>query len=589
VSLFDVADLTKVRLIQRRCAKVRGNWTTSSSIFQNMDQAHKQFGFLQDATLQAVSVPLYFYGRHAGRYGLQTAVGLMKWDLPAYDPTKSETEQRVLSDLGTILHPHGKVKRSILLHLAHGGQKQRYMVNLSETHMSLVGLQDPTAPKLMASVAMTPYVSKSFAFGDYVAVHMTSSISEWNASHWLSIQKVGAGGVENTVVVENLPLGNVRTIYQWGKFLVVLQNEFNLEASEASGYPIFQQNPSWRVIDLSRPEEARVRGRLPFVYTDRETLPASWSAIRLGTPGQFNVGAGVVSVKDGLLFLISDWSNGKHQRKLHFLNLTNPDAPVLTNQTLAIDPAHFNRMLSFVKDADGRVFLSFREFVRKTTSNDGEWEHHDFRFYVAALQQQGNHWNMSSKINVPGRLLHVYKENGLTYFLTRDSLFVREDKVYRRYVPYTRLHLLRRDGQRALLVRTHSFVGENPKSVLPLKGRLMLSVSASYHGHSQASTYGTSLVAFWPKGKDWTKEYLARFGQMKASFIGGDNGFFLMSLRGYKGVMGLDLRNKEKPLMTHFLRTAQFSGHFLRKGDDYYLSAGYIGLLRFRRGEPSLP
>jgi hypothetical protein len=76
---------------------------------------------------------------------------------------------------------------------------------------------------------------------------------------------------------------------------------------------------------------------------------------------------------------------------------------------------------------------------------------------------------------------------------------------------------------------------------------------------------------------------------MKASFIGGDNGFFLMSLRGYKGVMGLDLRNKEKPLMTHFLRTAQFSGHFLRKGDDYYLSAGYIGLLRFRRGEPSLP
>jgi len=59
----------------------------------------------------------------------------MAWDLTKYDDTKDPTQQTVLQNYGTFIHPNGEVRRTIVF--GHQATGQRMMVNLSDTHARL--------------------------------------------------------------------------------------------------------------------------------------------------------------------------------------------------------------------------------------------------------------------------------------------------------------------------------------------------------------------------------------------------------------------------------------------------------------------
>ena len=84
-------DLSKIRLVQRSCVAVQNAQWVSSQITWNMDQAHKMIGMYEDATANIVTVPVSYYQQTNDNtdwyYRWQTAVGIMTWDLTAYDDT----------------------------------------------------------------------------------------------------------------------------------------------------------------------------------------------------------------------------------------------------------------------------------------------------------------------------------------------------------------------------------------------------------------------------------------------------------------------------------------------------------------------
>jgi hypothetical protein len=105
VSLIDVRDLANIRLVQRKCVAIQNAAWVGTDISWNLDQAHKMIGMFSDATANIVTVPVSYYKKSDGNdywwYGYETAVGIMSWDLGAYDPQKAPAAQTVLKNFGT--------------------------------------------------------------------------------------------------------------------------------------------------------------------------------------------------------------------------------------------------------------------------------------------------------------------------------------------------------------------------------------------------------------------------------------------------------------------------------------------------------
>src|SRR5262249_21199148 len=156
---FDVRDTAATRLVQRACVDVENAEWVYSDIQWNLDQAHKMIGMYSDGQ-NIISVPVSYYTRTDETnwywYRYQSAVGLMTWDLGAYDPTKSELQQTVLATHGTVSHPNGGVRRSILFR--HEGTGRRMMLNLSDAWVSVTDLEDVDHPQSLANVEVAPDV-----------------------------------------------------------------------------------------------------------------------------------------------------------------------------------------------------------------------------------------------------------------------------------------------------------------------------------------------------------------------------------------------------------------------------------------------
>jgi len=130
VSIIDVQDLANIRLVQRKCVAVKNSEWVSSELNWNLDQAHKMIGMHSDGKVNVITVPVYYYTKSGasdwGWYNYQTAVGMMSWDLSKYDPSKSPNDQQVLENHGTIIHPKGEVRRSVIF--THTAPTDRRMV-----------------------------------------------------------------------------------------------------------------------------------------------------------------------------------------------------------------------------------------------------------------------------------------------------------------------------------------------------------------------------------------------------------------------------------------------------------------------------
>ena len=92
VSLIDVRNLDGIRLMQRQCVAVDNAEWVGSEINWNLDQAHKMIGMHSDGTTNVLTVPVSYYKRSQDNswywYRWETAVGIMSWDVAAFDPAK---------------------------------------------------------------------------------------------------------------------------------------------------------------------------------------------------------------------------------------------------------------------------------------------------------------------------------------------------------------------------------------------------------------------------------------------------------------------------------------------------------------------
>ena len=63
VSLIDVQDLNRIRLVQRQCVAVKNADWIGSDVTQNLDQAHKMLGMHSDGDVNVITVPVYYSKR----------------------------------------------------------------------------------------------------------------------------------------------------------------------------------------------------------------------------------------------------------------------------------------------------------------------------------------------------------------------------------------------------------------------------------------------------------------------------------------------------------------------------------------------
>jgi hypothetical protein len=91
VSLIDVRDLSKIRLVQRKCLDIANSGWVSSQVTWNLDQAHKLIGLQSDGTTSVLTVPVSYSVQDTSNtwywYRYETAVGIMSWDLGLYQDT----------------------------------------------------------------------------------------------------------------------------------------------------------------------------------------------------------------------------------------------------------------------------------------------------------------------------------------------------------------------------------------------------------------------------------------------------------------------------------------------------------------------
>src|SRR6266850_4159718 len=281
-------------------------------------------GMYEDATANIVTVPVSYYQQNDDKtdwwYRWQTAVGIMAWDLSAYDDTKPPEQQTVLKNYGTFIHPDGQVQRSILFsHTATPAANstavppapERMMINLSDTYMSIASLADLSAPKLLANVQVAPYETAVFRFGNYVVEEIQSQ----QYYRWIPNQdrtefrvKAAGGDVELKAPVATFSLGQVVRAFKHG--------ENQLVAVRYVQRPPTKDNPTSQpptivaqVYDLTDPAHPRTAGSvtlpsdvsLYYGYWCGDWFWGAW-----GFTGSAN---NIISTTSGLVILGQNWQN----------------------------------------------------------------------------------------------------------------------------------------------------------------------------------------------------------------------------------------------------------------------------------------
>src|SRR6185436_3322828 len=268
VSIIDAHDLMNIRLVQRQCVQIKNADWIGSEVNWNLDQAHKMLGMHQDGDLNVITVPVSYYTHNENKTDgwwwdrYQTAVGIMSWDLTRYDPTKPATQQTVIQNHGTFVHPDGEVRRSVLF--THPVSKQRMMANLSDTHISLANIQDLANPRLDSIVEVAPYLNELFRFGDYIVEEVqprTDNNWSWERSAVDFRIKHAGGELDDAPVMATFQVGQVRSVVKHGDDKLVVFRTVLPKNAGREGFSPEQVKSEAVVYDLADPTKPRLAGR----------------------------------------------------------------------------------------------------------------------------------------------------------------------------------------------------------------------------------------------------------------------------------------------------------------------------------------
>jgi hypothetical protein len=588
VSIIDVRDLAKVRLVQRQCVTVQGAaWSTGSAITSNLDQAHKMIGMFSDAGANVITVPVHFYAK-AGNddwwwYGYQSAVGIMAWDLSKYDDTKAETEQTVLTNFGTFVHPNGEVRRTIVY--THPTTGRRAMLNLSDTHASLVDIQELANPVEQSVVELAPYYREIYRFGDYLLEHVEPEYASSNRSHEFRVRKAADGAA--AVTVASFTLGQVQRTVKVGNNLVVVGSvSRQTDAGWTTENPIL-------VFDLSTPTAPKRAAQM--VLSPSVTLPSyyyysgwcPWSGYWSDSSNRW------ISTDTSLVMLQSAWlsASSSYQVSLVTLDLSDPTAPQLTTQQ-AFAGAKSSYDYALVPDG---VDVSTFYLVGRT--DVGQVTHADFsfaqyRYWAQRWQSVSGKLTSAETVNLPGPLVGTSTgSDGKRLFLTRDGQYTRITRTTRNWVDHhyqydVRLALLREVGSEsgvlAELVGARTLPGVSLTALVRDGSTVLASTRPYFDSYSAANSAAADLasdhlVIFDLSADRLDLAYDQPINAYDVRIMAAQKGRVFMNLPG-DGIVVVDTAQPTLPKPIRFLRTLGYATHLESFGDDVYVASGYFGL-----------
>lgn len=600
VSIIDVRSLSKVRLVQRRCVTVKDASWVGSEVSWNLDQAHKLIGMHSDGRENVISVPVSYYTRTGPDdwwwYRYQSAVGLMTWDLDKYDPTKSELEQQVLRNWGTVVHPHGQVRRSIVF-THQGPTPRRMMVNLSDTHVSVVDIESLAAPVQQSVVEVAPFHSRLYRFGSF----MVDEVRQGGPYEWMpgasEFRVLPAGGLlEEKEPVASFTVGQVQQVIQWKDNLVLFRRP--QENGRFSSAEVL-------VYDLSDPTRPRKRGSVQV-----EGLSVPYYPYACGDWGRgywFNYSDSSFALTDrGLATLAWSYSGSEWAQKLVALDLSDTSSPRATATTLGLrrwGSKESKQYLGVIADPSdgGGVFVTSRERLGSFPLRDSmvavryrylaeRWDHGP-----AGLAHQYS-------VNVPGRLTRTWERNGSRQFLTNDSAYswvAYQGYSGGYYRPNPRLHLLASTGQpidtldgvHAQLLDSLELADFQLQGLIGDADRLYLNLRRDWYyvqAHQKeagADSFSDELMILDLSAGSLKQTFAGAIGTWYVQLMGVYQGRLFVSMPG-DGVLVVDVSDPAKPAGQQFVRTRGWTSHIVFSGSSAYATAGSFGIYQLDLDAP---
>jgi len=618
VSIIDVRNLNDIRLVQRQCVVVKGGAWVSSAVSWNLDQAHKMIGMHSDGKVNVVTVPVYYYKKHGAGdwwyYRYETAVGVMSWDLSKYDKTKLPTDQKVLINHGTVIHPKGQVRRSIVF--THKGQQnRRMMINLSDTHVSVVDLQNLDAPVTQSVIEVAPYQAQIFRFGPYMVEHVRSGRSPYYWSYnsgtasEFRVKYVGVGGGDLSKAKElaNFVVGGVERVMKWGNKLVLFRRVRSSAAK--SGLPYYRYyDTEVLVYDLSNPTKPRKVGvtTLPVPYLPYYRFWCGpwgyWGGFWFDDYyyyGSYYRNTSLVRTGRGFTLLTQtyNYSTKKSQRQMIFLNLTGSKP---TYKVINLTQKSNVQFIGLVSDPtrSRSFYLAYRVNLGKVQV--GQSTFYSFRYYGQRWDAQGNTWIRASNVSLPGRLTKVWTQGKETRLLTYDTTYRKDVNADGRvsWVPTLRLNMLRERnywGQDvAELLDHHSFGHFYLKGLMVDSGKLYLNARPNNYWHywdnAASDTKNSDHLMIFDVSQSIMREtYAAPTGTYNVRLMGTYLGKLFLNLPG-DGVLMVDTSNPKSPVGQKFFRTLGYATHLEFVGTSAYVASGYFGVYTFNLlGGATLP
>jgi hypothetical protein len=610
VSIIDVRDLARIRLVQRQCVAIDNAVWSGSAVQWDLDQAHKMIGMHSDGNVNVLTVPVYYYTKADNSdwwwYRYQTAVGLMSWDLTRYDDTKSERDQTVIQNFGTFVHPEGEVRRSIVF--THQATGQRMMINLSDTHVSVANLQNLAAPKLESIIPVAPYYNQLYRFGDYVVEEVQTRSSFGNPSDGLSEFRVkrAGGDLDGVTPVATFAVGQVQSVVKHKDQLVLFRMTQN---AKVQGGVYVPPTTVALVYDLSDPTHP-VRGgeaTLPQQVMPYYRFWCGWG----GYWGSFwfdDSSSTWVDTDGAIVFITQDWSTKDPTVQLVSLDLRNPRAPKVGQTPVSLG-AGFELHGLVADPVDPRGFyLSYRLRTGETRVGDATFTR--YRSYGQRWQPQGDGWTSQATFSLPGRLARTFTSQGRRLFLAQDYTYRQVTSNGSTYwTPDLRLHLLGEltvaGNAVAELLDTHRFTGIYPGGLVLDGDRLFVSASPqTFYGvgdvappgvggapavRAQTETPTDRLQIFDLSQHTLRSVYDQPTGSYGLQLMGTYQGRLFVNLQG-DGVLVVDVDNPAKPRGLRFLRTLGYASHIEFAGNDGYVASGYFGVYHLDLdGAPEIP
>jgi len=614
VSIVDVRDLTNIRLVQRQCVAVQNAEWVGSDITWNLDQAHKMIGMYSDSTANVVTVPVYYWTKSDPNddwwwQQFKSAVGIMAWDLTKYDDTKDPTQQTVLQNYGTFIHPNGEVRRTIVF--GHQATGQRMMVNLSDTHASIASLQNLANPQLQSIIEIAPYYNQTFQFGNYLVAQVQSQPSYYySANQDLSQFRVltAGGDLDGATPVASFSVGQVQQAMKHGNQLLLFRY-LPYDSSTAYNY-YYQQQTQVLVYDLTDPTHPRRGGSVVLPSSVIPYYPywcgweGYWGYWFNGYGNWTEVESGLVTVNQGYNY---DYTNNTstYSAGLVYLDLTDANTPTFQQVTLPSSTTDWYgySLVGDPVDPTG-FYLGLGEPVGQSTDSNN-YTFYQYKYYAQRWNKSGNSFAAAEKINVPGPLVRTWAPSpGSRNFMTQDQQYVYIPPAtkdgYGYYRPDTRLNLLRQvsvGGKPAAELLDTKVFSNIYLAGLTVSGDTMYVTGEQNYwgwGYSMAIAPGGVANSGGTSTPDWqtTSDRLMIYDLSNNTFatlydqptkaynlqiMGAKQGRLFLNLSG-DGILAVDVSNPAQPTGVNFLRTLGWANTMQAFGNDLYVASGYFGL-----------